>query len=113
MSSAAGGAFTAMSFHRPATAHVGSKVIPVLPGNHGTEYDSHQGAVLLFETERGRLLAVMDASSITAIRTAAVSAVATRALARAEATTLGLLGTGVQAATHLEAMPLGRPLRRV
>jgi len=85
----------------------------VFPGNHGTEYDSHQGAVLLFETERGRLLAVMDSSSITAIRTAAVSAVATRVLAREDASTLGLLGTGVQAVTHLEAMALARPLRRV
>ena len=107
------GAFAAMPGHLSDPAAVGIKVITVFPGNHGTEYDSHQGAVLLFETERGRLLAVMDASSITAIRTAAVSAVATRALARPEATTLGLLGTGVQAKTHLEAMALARPLRRV
>jgi ornithine cyclodeaminase len=107
------GAFAAMPGHLSTPAAVGIKVITVFPGNHGTEYDSHQGAVLLFETERGRLLAVMDASSITAIRTAAVSAVATRALARADATTLGLLGTGVQATTHLEAMALVRPLRRV
>ncbi len=55
----------------------------------------------------------MDASSITAIRTAAVSGVATRALARADASTLALLGSGVQAATHLEAVALVRPLRRV
>jgi ornithine cyclodeaminase len=107
------GAFAAMPAHLSAPAAIGIKVITVFPGNHGTEYDSHQGAVLLFETERGRLLAVMDASSITAIRTAAVSAVATRALAREDATTLALLGTGVQAATHLEAMALVRPLRRV
>ena len=51
---------------------VGLKVITVFPGNHGTEYDSHQGAVLLFETKHGQLLAMMDASEITAIRTAAV-----------------------------------------
>jgi ornithine cyclodeaminase/alanine dehydrogenase-like protein (mu-crystallin family) len=107
------GAFGAMPGHLSSPAALGIKVITVFPGNHGTEYDSHQGAVLLFETERGRLLAILDASSITAIRTAAVSAVATRALARADARTLGLLGTGVQAATHLEAMALVRPLRRV
>ncbi len=107
------GAFAAMPAHLVAPPALGIKVITVFPGNHGTEYDSHQGAVLLFETERGRLLAVMDASSITAIRTAAVSAVATRALAREDATTLGLLGTGVQAATHLEAVALVRSLRRV
>jgi alanine dehydrogenase len=107
------GAFAAMPAHLTSPPALGIKVISVFPGNHGTEYDSHQGAVLLFDTERGRLLAIMDASSITAIRTAAVSGVATRLLARAEATTLGLLGTGVQARTHLEAMALVRPLRRV
>src|SRR5512138_1209552 len=52
---------------------VGLKVVTVFPGNHGTRYDSHQGAVLLFETVHGQLLSIMDASSITAIRTAAVS----------------------------------------
>jgi ornithine cyclodeaminase len=107
------GAFGAMPAHLSSPPAIGIKVITVFPGNHGTEYDSHQGAVLLFETERGRLLAVMDASSITAIRTAAVSGVATRALARADASTLALLGSGVQAATHLEAVALVRPLRRV
>jgi len=107
------GAFGAMPAHLSSPPAVGIKVITVFPGNHGTAYDSHQGAVLLFETERGRLLAVMDASSITAIRTAAVSGVATRALARADAHTLALLGSGVQAATHLEAVALVRPLRRV
>jgi ornithine cyclodeaminase len=107
------GAFGAMPAHLSTPPAIGIKVITVFPGNHGTQYDSHQGAVLLFETERGRLLAVMDASSITAIRTAAVSGVATRALARADASTLALLGTGVQAATHLEAVALVRPLRRV
>jgi len=92
---------------------VGLKAITVFPGNHGTELDSHQGAVLLFEAGRGRLLAVMDATSITAIRTAAVSGVATRLLAREDAGDLAILGTGVQAGTHLEAMGLVRPLRRV
>ncbi|HYU40772.1 MAG TPA: ornithine cyclodeaminase family protein [Vicinamibacteria bacterium] len=106
-------AFAAMPAHLSSPAAIGIKVITVFPANHGTEYDSHQGAVLLFETERGRLLAVMDASSITAIRTAAVSGVATRALARPEASVLALLGSGVQAATHLDAALLVRPLRRV
>lgn len=107
------GAFGAMPAHLSSPPAIGIKVITVFPGNHGTEYDSHQGAVLLFETERGRLLAVMDASSITAIRTAAVSGVATRALAVSDASTLALLGSGVQAATHLDAVALVRPLRRV
>ena len=92
---------------------VGLKVVTVFPGNHGTEYDSHQGAVMLFEAEHGSLLALIDASAITAIRTAAVSGVATRLLAREDASDLAILGSGVQARTHLEAMLHARPLRRV
>jgi ornithine cyclodeaminase len=91
----------------------GLKVVSVFPGNHGTEHDSHQGAVLLFEATHGQLLAIIDASSITAIRTAAVSGVATRLLANSNAGDLAILGSGVQARTHLEAMLLARPIRRV
>jgi ornithine cyclodeaminase len=92
---------------------IGLKVITVFPKNHGTAYDSHQGAVLLFEPEHGSLVAIMDASTITAIRTAAVTAVATDALARQDARTLGIMGSGVQAATHLESIRLVRPLEHV
>ena len=92
---------------------VGLKAITFFPGNEGTELDTHQGAVLLFEAVRGRLLAVMDATSITAIRTAAASGVATRLLAREDAGDLAILGSGTQARTHLEAMKVARPLRRV
>jgi alanine dehydrogenase len=91
----------------------GLKVITVFPTNEGTRYDSHQGAVLLFEPEHGTLAAIMDATAITAIRTAAVSGLATRWLARKEAGDLAILGTGVQARTHLEAMLCVRPVRRV
>src|SRR5207249_2264194 len=107
------GAFGSMPAYLGSPPAIGLKCITVFPGNHGTDLDSHQGAVLLFETKRGSLLAVMDASSITAIRTAAVSGVATRLLARADAGDLALLGTGVQALTHLEAMAHARRLRRV
>jgi len=92
---------------------MGLKAVSVMPGNHGTEFDSHQGVVLLFEIEHGSLLAVVDGSSITAIRTAAVSAAATAALARENAHDLTILGSGVQATTHLEAMHAVRRLRRV
>jgi ornithine cyclodeaminase len=91
----------------------GVKVISVFPKNEGTAFDSHQGAVLLFEPDHGTLVAIMDASAMTAIRTAAVSGVATRLLAREDAGDLALLGTGVQARTHLEAMRVVRPIRRV
>lgn len=92
---------------------LGLKVVSVIPGNHGSERDSHQGAVLLFDTDSGGLLAVIDASSITAIRTAAVSGLATRLLAREDAGDLALLGSGVQASAHLAAMRSVRTLRRV
>jgi ornithine cyclodeaminase len=92
---------------------MGVKVVSVFPGNHGTEYDSHQGTVMLYETKNGRLLALMDATEITAIRTAATTAVATKLLARQEASELAILGSGVQARTHLEAMLLVRPISNV
>jgi alanine dehydrogenase len=91
----------------------GLKAITFFPGNEGTELDTHQGVVLLFEAERGRLLAILDATSITAIRTAAVSGVATRLLAREDAGDLAILGSGTQARTHLEAMRVARKIRRV
>jgi ornithine cyclodeaminase len=92
---------------------MGLKIVSVVPGNHGTEYDSHIGAVLLYETKHGQLLAIIDASEITAIRTAAVSGVATRLLAREDASDLAILGSGVQARSHLKAMRIARNIRRV
>jgi ornithine cyclodeaminase/alanine dehydrogenase-like protein (mu-crystallin family) len=94
-------------------ASLGLKVVSIFPGNHGTGYDSHQGVVMLYDTQHGSPIAIIDASSITAIRTAAVSGVATRALARTDAGDLAILGAGVQAATHLAAMRAVRTVRRV
>ena len=74
---------------------IGAKIITVYPGNHGTRYDSHQGAVLLFDGENGSLAALLDATAVTTIRTAAVSGLATRLLARPDATELAILGAGV------------------
>jgi ornithine cyclodeaminase len=107
------GAFAVMPAYLGDPPSIGLKAISVFPGNHASGLDSHQGAVLLFEAEHGRLAAVMDASSITAIRTAAVSGVATRLLAREDAGDLAILGSGVQAHTHLEAMAIARRLSRV
>jgi alanine dehydrogenase len=91
----------------------GLKVVSIFPGNRERGDESHFGAVLLFETETGRPIAHLDAAALTAIRTAAVSAVATRLLARGEAGDLALLGAGVQARSHLAALRLVRELRRV
>jgi ornithine cyclodeaminase len=92
---------------------VGIKVVTLFPGNRERSEETHLGAVLLFDTDLGKPLAYLDAAAITAIRTAAVSAVATRALARPEAGDLALLGAGVQARTHLAALRAVRDVRRV
>ena len=80
------------------------KEIVIAPGNSARGLDAHQGAVLLHDGETGELQAILNASPITEIRTAAVSAVATRALARPEAQTVAIIGAGVQARSHAEAM---------
>jgi ornithine cyclodeaminase len=92
---------------------VGVKVIAAFPTNYGTEYDTHQGVVLLFDSEHGLLRAIVDATTVTAIRTAAVSGVATRLLARPDAGDLAIIGAGTQARTHLAAMLATRPIHRV
>jgi alanine dehydrogenase len=83
---------------------LGAKIITVFPGNHGTEFDAHQGIVLLYEAVHGSLKAIIDATAITGIRTAAVSAVATRILANPGSSSLAILGAGTQGRAHLEAM---------
>jgi alanine dehydrogenase len=92
---------------------LGAKMITVYPDNVKRGLPSHLGLVVLFDAQIGFPLAVMDAAEITAIRTAAASAVATRALARNDASQLAILGTGEQAVTHLEAISKVRALRSV
>jgi len=89
---------------------MGIKTVTVFPGNAGTEYDSHQGTVMLFDAGNGRLKAVIDATEITAVRTAAASAVATDLLAREDSSVLAILGAGVQGHSHARAIPLVRPI---
>ena len=92
---------------------VGAKVITVFPENRAAGLESHQGSVLLHETQTGRPLAIVHAGAVTAIRTAAVSALATRILSNASATRLALLGSGTQARTHLEAIRSVRTISHV
>lgn len=107
------GALAMMPAYSGSLKVMGLKVLSIFPHNHGTPHDSHRGAVLLFEAEHGQLLAIIDATEITAIRTAAVSGVATQVLARPEASTLAIFGSGVQAWSHLAAMACVRPISRV
>jgi ornithine cyclodeaminase/alanine dehydrogenase-like protein (mu-crystallin family) len=93
-------------------AAYGVKTVCFFPGNPAKGLDSHQGSVMLFSAETGELLALMNASAITAIRTAAVSGVATQLLAREDASDLAIIGSGVQARAHIEAMACVRPIKR-
>jgi ornithine cyclodeaminase len=80
------------------------KAICIIPGNPARGLDAHQGTVTLFDGETGVPTAILDASAVTEIRTAAVTAVATGLLARTDARTLAVLGAGVQGRAHLTAL---------
>lgn len=94
-------------------APFGAKLISVFPENFAKGVQSHQGLVILFEPESGAPVCVLHAGEITAIRTAAASAVATDALARADARRMAILGYGEQAATHARAIGKVRALDAV
>lgn len=91
----------------------GIKLISLFPGNSALGLSSHRGAYLLFEPATGAPVAMMDASLLTATRTAAASGVATRSLARTDATRLAIIGYGEQAEHHLEAICAVRPITHV
>lgn len=91
----------------------GVKVLSVVDDPGALGVDSHQGGVLIFDAANGAPLALLEAGAITAVRTAAVSAVATDLLARADSRTLAILGAGTQARSHLEAMLEVRPIEQV
>ena len=90
----------------PAVAEdaMGLKLVSFYPGNAGTGIPTHMAVILLFRPDTGEPLAVMDGRLITEMRTAAVSAAATKCLAAPDARVLALLGSGVQAKAHLEAL---------
>lgn len=92
---------------------LGAKLVTVFGDNHARGLPSHLATILLLDPETGSLVALMDGRYITEARTAAVSAVSARYLARTDAATLAILGTGVQARSHLEALAAVRPLRAV
>jgi alanine dehydrogenase len=87
---------------------IGIKLITVFHANGPAGYPSHQGLVILFEATHGQPLLLLDAAELTAIRTAAASALATRLLAREDAKTLAIIGTGEQAERHIESISLVR-----
>jgi ornithine cyclodeaminase/alanine dehydrogenase-like protein (mu-crystallin family) len=99
--------------HDGQAAAFGLKAICLMPGNPARGLDAHQGLVALFDGETGVPAAILDASAVTAVRTAAVTAVATGLLARRDARALGILGAGVQARSHLRALARLRDFEQV
>lgn len=105
--------FGVMPAYQPDPPALGTKLVAVAPGNRDKGLPTHQATVLLMNPDTGELVAVLDGRRITEMRTAAVSAAATRVLAREDAGVLAILGSGVQARSHLEALGTVRPLREV
>ncbi|MBB6427908.1 ornithine cyclodeaminase family protein [Sphingopyxis sp. JAI128] len=91
----------------------GVKLLSLYDNADDNGLPGHQGVMLLFDRETGRIVAIIEASALTRLRTAAASAVATRALARTDATSLAILGYGEQARWHAKAIPLVRPITQV
>lgn len=91
----------------------GIKLLSLYPGNPAVGLSSHLGLYMLCEAHNGRPVALMDASVLTAVRTAAASVVATRALARVDSQVLGIVGTGEEAQSHVEAFAAAHPFERL
>ncbi|MEZ5286555.1 MAG: ornithine cyclodeaminase family protein [Vicinamibacterales bacterium] len=105
--------FGLMPAYMPQPARLGAKLVTVFGGNEARGLPSHLATILLLDPDTGALVALLDGRYITEARTAAVSAVSARHLARPGAGTLAIIGTGVQARSHLEALADVRPLSEV
>lgn len=108
-----GAQFLVMPGHLTSPPALGAKLLTLVPGNEDRGLPSHQSLIVLFDPATGVLRALLDGDGITAARTGAASGVATRCLASRGASELALLGAGLQARSHLEAMLAVRPFRRV
>jgi ornithine cyclodeaminase/thiomorpholine-carboxylate dehydrogenase len=108
------GLLAVMPAHLPGEAGgLEVKLVSVFPGNHTRGLPSHQAVIALFDATTGSPMALMDGTHITAFRTAAASALATRVLAREDARTLAIIGAGVQGRSHLEALTRARDFTEV
>jgi alanine dehydrogenase len=108
-----GGLLAAMPAYAPTGGGLMTKLVSLFPGNSGTTLPTHQALVIVFDAESGEPLALLDGTSITTLRTAAGSALSAELLARPDARTLAILGTGVQARAHAEAMMRVRPIQQI
>lgn len=98
------GMLAAMPGYTPSSGVLATKLVTLFPRNAGTPLATHQALIAVFDPDNGRPVALLDGTAITAIRTGAGSALATRLLASEEAVTLAILGTGVQARSHARAV---------
>jgi ornithine cyclodeaminase len=102
-----------MPAYVPANAALTTKLVSLFPQNAGTALPTHQAIIAAFDPETGEPLALLDGTYITAMRTAACSALSARLLAREDASVLAILGTGVQARAHAQALPLVREFSEI
>lgn len=107
------GLLAAMPAYLPTQKVLAAKLVLVFSGNSARGLDTHQAVVVVFDHETGVPLALVDGASITALRTAAGSALATRLLAREDARVLAIIGTGVQARSHARALPRVRRITEI
>lgn len=107
------GALGMMPGYLAEPGYFGIKLLSLFPGNPAVGLSSHLGLHVVCEAVHGRPVAFIEASALTAIRTAAASVVATRVLARPESKVLAIIGTGEEARSHLEAFQDVRPFSRV
>jgi ornithine cyclodeaminase/alanine dehydrogenase-like protein (mu-crystallin family) len=107
------GLLAAMPGFTPSSHALASKLVTLFPRNAGTALPTHQAVIVVFDPDNGRPEALLDGTAITALRTGAGSALATRLLAREDATTLAILGTGVQARSHARAVTRVRAFKEL
>jgi ornithine cyclodeaminase/alanine dehydrogenase-like protein (mu-crystallin family) len=108
-----GGFFGSMPAYAGSIPAMGAKLVTVFHGNTGKGLPTHLATIILLDPQTGGLLATMDGRYITEVRTAAASAVAARHLALPEASVLAIIGSGVQARSHLELLPLVRKFKEI
>ncbi|MET7685178.1 ornithine cyclodeaminase family protein [Streptomyces sp. NPDC005423] len=107
------GFLAVMPGYAPSAGALVTKLVSLFPRNAGTLLPTHQALIVVFDPDSGEPMALLDGTAITAMRTAACSALSARLLAREDAAVLAILGTGVQARSHARAMCRVRPIRQI
>src|SRR4051794_29406380 len=107
------GRLFAMPGYVPSQGALVTKLVSLSPRNAGTALPTHQAVIVVFDAATGEPAALLDGTVITAVRTGAGSALSARLLAHEDASVLAVIGTGVQARSHVRAMVRVRPIREI